>query len=204
VEENKPEWKATADTKAVTDFFTEYTKKINEKRLRSIREKQKNKAVELAKAIKEGNVVTDNLDDEGNDDKKYDSDDPNFGEVFVKPGKMSREGDVKFSFSRPLEVPGFIKGEEDSLGRRRLFIQNFVDCPNSGKRRLIGLSELDVGRDVVKLKYFTKTDPEKRPIDYYLDIDDWTEKNLGIAIVFNDPLNAGRGNDNVMTSLRNP
>ena len=117
---------------------------------------------------------------------------------------MSREGDVKFSFSRPLEVPGFIKGEEDSYGRRRLFIQNFVDCPNSGKRRLIGLSELDVGRDVVKLKYFTKTDPEKRPIDYYLDIDDWTDKNLGIAIVFNDPLNAGRGNDNVMTSLRNP
>jgi hypothetical protein len=33
---------------------------------------------------------------------------------------------------------------------------------------------------------------------------DWTENNLGLSIVFADPLNAGRGNDNVMTSLRNP
>ena len=117
---------------------------------------------------------------------------------------MSREGDVKFSFSRPLEVPSFIRGEEDENGRRRLFVQNYETCPTSGKRRLIGLSELDVGRDVVKLKYFTETDPEKRPIDYYLDMGDWTEKDLGLAIVFADPLNAGRGSDNVMTSLRNP
>ena len=33
---------------------------------------------------------------------------------------------------------------------------------------------------------------------------DWTDKDLGLAIVFDDPLNAGRGKDNVMTSLRNP
>ena len=33
---------------------------------------------------------------------------------------------------------------------------------------------------------------------------DWTEKKLGLAIVFADPLDAGRGHDNVMTSLRNP
>jgi hypothetical protein len=117
---------------------------------------------------------------------------------------MSREGDVEFGFSRPLEVPSFIKGEADEQGRRRLYIQNFADCPITGKRRLLGLSELDVGRDVVKLKYVTKTDPERRPIDYYLDMGDWTDKNLGLSIVFADPLNAGRGNDNVMTSLRNP
>lgn len=122
----------------------------------------------------------------------------------MKPGKMSREGDVKFGFSRDLEVPGFIKGEADENGRRRLYVQNFETCPSTGKRRLLGLSELDVGRDVVKLKYVTKTDPERRPIDYYLDMGDWTEKQLGLAIVFADPLNAGRGMDNVMTSLRNP
>jgi len=34
-------------------------------------------------------------------------------------------------------------------------------------------------------------------------MDDWTEKKLGLAIVFVDPLNAGRGKDNVMTSLIN-
>jgi hypothetical protein len=106
---------------------------------------------------------------------------------------MSREGDVKFDFSRPLEVPSFVKGEPDEKGRRRLFVQNFEHCQTTGKRRLIGLSELDVGRDVVKLKYITKTDPEKRPINYYLDMGDWTDKNLGLAIVFEDPLNAGKG-----------
>ena len=33
---------------------------------------------------------------------------------------------------------------------------------------------------------------------------DWTEKKLGLAIVFDDPLDVGRGRDNVMTNLRNP
>lgn len=33
---------------------------------------------------------------------------------------------------------------------------------------------------------------------------DWTGKKLGLAIVFDDPLDVGRGHDNVMTSLRNP
>lgn len=160
------------------------------------------KAEKLAKAIKTGKVETAKVIEE--QEKKVDPADPEFGDVFVKPGKMSREGDVKFDFSRPLHVPGFIKGEADENGRRRLYIQNFENCPQTGKRRLLGLSELDVGRDVVKLKYVTKTDPERRPIDYYLDMGDWTEKNLGLAIVFADPLNAGRGMDNVMTSLRNP
>lgn len=160
------------------------------------------KAEKLAKAIKSGKVETAKVIEE--QEKKVDPADPEFGDVFVKPGKMSREGDVKFDFSRPLHVPGFIKGEADENGRRRLYIQNFENCPQTGKRRLLGLSELDVGRDVVKLKYVTKTDPERRPIDYYLDMGDWTEKNLGLAIVFADPLNAGRGMDNVMTSLRNP
>ena len=124
--------------------------------------------------------------------------------MFVVPGKMSREGDIKFAFSRKLIVPSFVKGEPDDFGRRRLFVQNFETCPISGKRRLIGLSELDVGRDVVKLKYFTRTDLEKRPINYYLDMGDWTENDLGLAVVFDDPLHAGKGSDNVMTTLRNP
>ena len=42
--------------------------------------------------------------------------------MFVEPGKMSREGDIKFGFSRGLEVPGFIKGAADAKGRRRLYV----------------------------------------------------------------------------------
>lgn len=33
---------------------------------------------------------------------------------------------------------------------------------------------------------------------------DWTERKLGLSIVFADPLDAGKGHDNVMTTLRNP
>lgn len=33
---------------------------------------------------------------------------------------------------------------------------------------------------------------------------DWTGKKLGLAIIYKDPLDVGRGRDNVMTSLRNP
>lgn len=117
---------------------------------------------------------------------------------------MTREGDIEFGFNTPLHVPGFIKGEPDEKGRRRLYIQNFADCPETGRRRLLGLSELDVGRDVVSFQYVTQSDPERRPINYYLDMGDWTEKKLGLAIVFDDPLDVGRGHDNVMTSLRNP
>jgi len=57
---------------------------------------------------------------------------------------------------------------------------------------------------VVSFQYVTQSDPERRPINYYLDMGDWTEKKLGLAIVFDDPLDVGRGHDNVMTSLRNP
>jgi hypothetical protein len=45
IEEKKPEWKATADTKAVNDFFTEYTKKMTRRRNQRLRDEQKEKAV---------------------------------------------------------------------------------------------------------------------------------------------------------------
>ena len=68
---------------------------------------------------------------------------------------MTREGDIEFGFSQALHVPGFIRGEADEQGRRRLYISNYDTCPSTGRRRLLGLSELDVGRDVVELTYVT-------------------------------------------------
>lgn len=41
-------------------------------------------------------------------EKVYNPNDPDFGDVYVAPGKMSREGDIEFGFSRDLFVPGFI------------------------------------------------------------------------------------------------
>jgi hypothetical protein len=45
-----------------------------------------------------------------------------------------------------------------SLSGRRLFVQNFDDDTVTGKRRLVGLSELDVSRDVMDFKYITDLD----------------------------------------------
>lgn len=41
---------------------------------------------------------------------------------------------------------------------RRLAIQNFAEDPLTGRRRLVGLSELDVSRDVMDFKFITDSD----------------------------------------------
>lgn len=41
---------------------------------------------------------------------------------------------------------------------RMLVVQNFEDDPTTGRRRLVGLSELDVGRDVMDVKFITDSD----------------------------------------------
>lgn len=56
------------------------------------------------------------------------------------------------------------------IGGRRLVVQNFVDDPVTGKRRLVGLSELDVSRDVMDLKYITDLDQESDPVEFFLDM----------------------------------
>lgn len=37
-------------------------------------------------------------------------------------------------------------------------IQNFANDPISGRRRLVGLSELDVSRDVIDFNFLTNSD----------------------------------------------
>jgi len=45
---------------------------------------------------------------------------------------------------------------------------------------------------------------ETHPIGYYLDLERWDQKGLGIKINYVDPLNVGKGNDQVMTTIKNP
>jgi hypothetical protein len=68
----------------------------------------------------------------------------------------------------------------------------------------LGLSELDVTRDVVDLSFVTTTDQESNPIGFYLDMEEWNENGLGIKINYTDPLMVGKGNDQIMTTLKNP
>lgn len=121
----------------------------------------------------------------------------------VETGKLSREGALPIKMSAPCEVPD-IFSTTDANGNRRLYIQNFIEHPVTGKRQLVGVAELDVTRDVVSLDFVTNTDTEANPIGYYLSMQEWTPTGLGIQINYTDPLMIGKGDDQVMTTLRNP
>ena len=109
--------------------------------------------------------------------------------------KISREGDVDIQFNQKMQVPDIIKQDKDKDGRRKLFIQSFITCPTTNRRRLVGLSELDVTRDILDVTFVTQSDQETTPIKYFLEMTNWDPKKLGMKINFEDPLNAGKGND---------
>ena len=72
--------------------------------------------------------------------------------------EISREGDVDIEFNDPIIVPDTISLVDKVDGRRRLYIQNFGTCPSTGNRRLLGLSELDVSRDIMSVNLVTVSD----------------------------------------------
>lgn len=122
----------------------------------------------------------------------------------VKTGKMDASGGLPINTNQktvPLDITG---STDPNTGRRRMFVKNFYDHPVTGKRQLLGVSELDVQRDVVDLTFITETDQETNPIGYYLDMEKWDENGIGIKVNYTDPLMVGKGNDQVMTTLKNP
>jgi len=126
------------------------------------------------------------------------------GPMKVKTGDMDASGGLPIN-SNQKTVPLGITGSTDpKTGRRRMFVTNFFDHPVTGKRQLLGVSELDVQRDVVDLTFITETDQETNPIGYYLDMEKWDENGIGIKVNYTDPLMVGKGNDQVMTTLKNP
>lgn len=122
----------------------------------------------------------------------------------VKTGDMDASGGLPIKSNQPTIPLGITSTTDPKTGRRRMYVQNFVDHPVSGKRQLIGVSELDVSRDVVDLTFITETDQETNPIGYYLSMTKWDENGIGIQINYTDPLMVGKGKDQVMTSLKNP
>jgi hypothetical protein len=126
------------------------------------------------------------------------------GPMKVKTGKMDASGGLPINTNQktvPLDITG---STDPNTGRRRMFVKNFYDHPVTGKRQLLGVSELDVQRDVVDLTFITETDQETNPIGYYLDMEKWDENGIGIKVNYTDPLMVGKGNDQVMTTLKNP
>jgi len=112
---------------------------------------------------------------------------------------QTRSGENKMKSNVEFGEPPVVK----SRNGRMLMVQNFVDDPMTGRRRLVGLSELDVSRDVMGVQFITTSDQESAPIEYFLKMKEWTSKGMSVKVDFKDPLLVGKGNDNVATSLKN-
>lgn len=124
--------------------------------------------------------------------------------IELETKKISREGDVGLEFNHKMRVPEIITQKPTKDSKQRLLVQSFSTCPVTQKRRLVGLSELDVSRDIMDVTFVTQSDQETTPIKYYLDMTKWDEKGLGIKVNFDDPLQVGKGSDQIMTSLKDP
>jgi hypothetical protein len=65
----------------------------------------------------------------------------------------------------------------------------------SKRRKLVGLKNINVARDVLTLKYVFRQDQEPKKFAYGLEMKEWTSNQMKIHIDFNNPLMVSRGND---------
>ena len=122
----------------------------------------------------------------------------------MRTGRVDREGAYQIDFSDPTKVPDFVMGTDKVDGRRRLYLINYREHPTTRARTLVGLGELDVTRDLVDFAVVTTSDQEAKPIEYYLEMNEWDPKGLGLHIVYKEPLQIGKGGDSIMSSIKNP
>lgn len=85
--------------------------------------------------------------------------------------EATRDGRFKTCFNQRCIVPPF-----EELGGQ------------PGKRGLLKMSEIDVTRDVVDLRFSLQSDVNVSDIKYTLDITDWTEHFFEIYINYTNPL----------------
>lgn len=73
------------------------------------------------------------------------------------------------------------------------------------RRKLIALSELDVNRDILSLRFMLKSEINPEDIKYYLELISWTETNMEIFVNFTDPLIVSKGNnqDRIVCMIKN-
>lgn len=55
-------------------------------------------------------------------------------------------------------------------------------------RLMFEMSEIDVNRDILELIFVLNSDQDPNDIEYFLELEDWTEKYLEIRINFTNPL----------------
>lgn len=92
--------------------------------------------------------------------------------------RNSRSGGCGLRSNVRMYRPAFLR-----FGRsRKLAIQNFAEDPITGRRRLVGLSELDVSRDVMDFNFITDSDQESEPVEYFLEMKKWDENGLDVKV----------------------
>jgi len=88
----------------------------------------------------------------------------------------NRNGECKVGSNVKIHKPDFLRKG------RQLMVQNFAEDTMTGRRRLVGLSELDVSRDVMDFKFMTNSDQESEPIEYFLEMKKWDETGVAVQV----------------------
>jgi len=99
-------------------------------------------------------------------------------------------------------APSALMSDAGPGKRARMLVENFDEDPSTGRRRLVGLSELDAGRDLVDFSFVTDGDQEAEPVQYFLDVQGFGAQGLRLGINYTNPLAVGQNNDNIMTGLK--
>lgn len=73
-------------------------------------------------------------------------------------------------------------------------------------RELIRLSEVDVGRDIFDVSFYQLSDSSIYPIEFSMDIKNWTESDMKVNLNFTDSLTVSRGQfrDRIIIKVKNP
>jgi len=109
--------------------------------------------------------------------------------VKVSAPTITRDGKIGIKFNQPLQVPDFIKKGQSG----RLLAEGGIP-----------LSEINVQRDIIEFIFIQKSGLDDK-IEYSLDLDHWTEEEMGVKINFKNPLliSKGKNNDAMVSVIKN-
>ena len=99
--------------------------------------------------------------------------------------EAKRNGVVVLDFSVEMKIPPFAR---------------------SKRRQLLSLDTIDLERDVFGITYVVNSETDLSEISYYIEITEWTDKKMELAINFTNPLVVSKGikKDLMMLTIKNP
>jgi hypothetical protein len=189
VSPSQPDWKPVSDPKVISAAFSRFHGFVTKYRAHLAAQAKKRGEERARKAAKKKATDTGKKSNEKRPaDKRK--------EVEVKLDQITRKGRLSLQFNQEMIVPALII-LDDSKGVKRLLAQNFVQCSKTGKRRLVGLSEIDPARDLLDFQLLTKADSEleQDKVEYTLNLEAWNSTGLGVYVNFTEPMAIGRAEE---------